>query len=167
MPKVQDGMHVCFDYTLTLDNGEVIDSTEDRAPVCYVHGTGSIIPGLEKSLEGLSEGEVADVLVPAAEGYGELEPETVERLPRQLFPEEIEEGMGFRMRTESGQIVTVYAETISDEWVDVNFSHPLAGKDLHFNVQITGVREATEEDLLGEQGCGDGCGGCNDGCSCC
>ena len=163
MPTVQDGMRVCFDYTLRLDDGDVIDSTEDRPALCYVHGTGSIIPGLEKALEGMEEGDSGQVTVPAAQAYGEKEPETMERLPRHLFPEEIEVGMGFRMRAESGQIVTVYAEEITDEWVEVNFSHPLAGKDLHFDVKITEVREATEDELLGDQGCGDGCQGCS-GC---
>ena len=166
MATVQDGMHVCFLYTLTLDNGEMIDSTEGAEALCYVHGTGSIIPGLEKALEGMSVGEKKNVLVPAAQAYGEAEPETVERLPRDLFPEDIEVGMGFRMRNEDGQVMTVYAEVIEDDWVEVNFAHPLAGEDLHFQVEITEVREATDEDLAAcSCGCGSNCGeGCEDGC---
>jgi FKBP-type peptidyl-prolyl cis-trans isomerase 2 len=162
MPAVQDGMYVCFSYTLTLDNGEIIDASEDGQPLCYVHGTGSIIPGLESALEGLTEGDTKQVLVPAALAYGDSEPDTVERLPRSLFPQDIEVGMGFRMRNETGQVVTVYAETIEDEWVEVNFAHPLAGEDLHFDVEIASVREATDEDMA-SCGCGDGC---EDGCGC-
>jgi FKBP-type peptidyl-prolyl cis-trans isomerase SlyD len=166
-------MRVCFLYTLTLDNGEVIDESEDSEGLCYVHGTGSIIPGLEMALEGMNVGDTKQVLVPAAMAYGEREPDTNERLPRTLFPDDIEVGMGFRMRTETGQVVTVYAETIEDDWVEVNFSHPLAGEDLHFDVEITEVREATDEDLA-SCGCGgggcDSCGaddGCESGCAHC
>lgn len=171
MATVQDGMHVCFLYTLTLDSGEVIDSTEGGQALCYVHGTGSIIPGLEQALEGMSVGDAKSVLVPAAMAYGESEPDTIERLPRSLFPEDVEVGMGFRMRNEQGQVLTVYAETIEDDWVEVNFAHPLAGQDLHFEVEITEVREATDADLVscssGCEGCGEGCDdGCDDGCGC-
>jgi FKBP-type peptidyl-prolyl cis-trans isomerase SlyD len=165
MATVQDGMRVCFNYTLTLDSGEVIDSSEDGEALCYVHGTGSIIPGLESALEGMSAGDTKQVMVPAAMAYGEREPETVERMPRSLFPEDIELGMGFRMRTETGQVVTVYAESIEENWVEVNFAHPLAGEDLHFDVEITEVRQATEEDMAG-CGCGDDCGGCGEDHDC-
>jgi len=160
MATVQDGMRVCILYTLTLDSGEMIDATEEGQPLCYVHGTGSIIPGLEQALEGMSVGETKDVLVPARLAYGEKEPETVERLPRNLFPDDVEVGMGFRMRTDSGQVLTVYVESIEQDWVDVNFAHPLAGEDLHFQVEITDVREATEEDLA----CGCGCESCSEDC---
>ncbi|MGI6368653.1 MAG: FKBP-type peptidyl-prolyl cis-trans isomerase [Anaerolineae bacterium] len=181
MATVQDGMYVCFLYTLTLDSGEVIDSTEGGEALCYVHGTGSIIPGLEQALEGMSVGDTKSVLVPAALAYGESEPDTVERLPRDLFPEDVEVGMGFRMRNEQGHVMTVYAETIGEDWVEVNFAHPLAGQDLHFEVEITEVRPATDEDMHscgcggcdcdGDCDCGcDDCGedheGCNCGCGC-
>ncbi|MFO7696697.1 MAG: peptidylprolyl isomerase [Anaerolineae bacterium] len=159
MATVRDGMLVSFLYTLTLDNGEVLDSTDGGEALSYVHGTGSIIPGLEQALEGMSIGDTKSVLVPAALAYGESEPETVERMPRDLFPDDVEVGMGFRMRNDSGQVMTVYAETIGDDWVDVNFAHPLAGEDLHFEVEITEVREATDEDFSScSCGCGDECG---------
>ena len=154
METVKQGMHVCFEYVLTLDDGEVLDRSPEGAPLCYVHGTGSIIPGLEKALEGMSEGEEKSVVVPAAEAYGEEQPDTIETLPRNLFPEDVAEGMGFRMRNETGQILTVYVDSIGDDTVDVNLSHPLAGKDLHFDVEVKEVREATEEDML-PNGAGD------------
>jgi FKBP-type peptidyl-prolyl cis-trans isomerase SlyD len=159
MATVKDGMLVSFLYTLTLDNGEVLDSTDGGEALSYVHGTGSIIPGLEQALEGMSVGDTKSVLVPAAMAYGESQPETVERMPRDLFPDDVEVGMGFRMRNDSGQVMTVYAETIDEDWVEVNSAHPLAGEDLHFEVEITEVREATDEDFSScSCGCGDDCG---------
>ncbi len=167
MATVQEGMFVRFNYMLTLDDGEEIDRSPEGQPLGYVHGTGSIIPGLEKALEGMTPGEEKSVMVPAAEAYGELEPDMIERLPRSLFPEDVEVGMGFRMRNEAGQVLTIYVESISDEEVEVNLSHPLAGKDLYFAVQVAEVREATEADLV-QGSCGCDCGDdCDDDCSCC
>lgn len=163
MATIQQGMRVCFNYILTLVDGQVVDQSEEGSPLCYVHGSGSIISGLEKALEGMAPGETKQVLVPAAQAYGEYEPDLIERLPRNLFPEDVEVGMGFRMRNEAGQVLTVYVDTIGDEWLDVNLSHPLTGKDLNFHVQITEVREATEDELR-PSGCG--CG-CSDDCGTC
>lgn len=161
MLTVQDGMFVCFDYTLSLEDGQVIDSTEGGPALCYVHGAGQIIPGLEKALTGMAVGEERDIVVPAAEAYGEYEPGMIERLPREIFPPDVAEGMGFRMRNEAGDVIIVYAETVTDDWVEVNLAHPLAGKDLYFNVKITEVRPATEADL-GGCNCGeDDCDECN------
>lgn len=158
MTTIQEGMFVRFDYVLTLDDGEVIDRSPEGQPLGYVHGTGSIISGLEKALEGMAVGEQKEVMVPAAEAYGEFEPGMIEQLPRTLFPADVEVGMGFRMRNEAGQVLTVFVESIGDDVVEVNLSHPLAGKDLYFAVQIAEVRQATEEDLLqGGCDCGDDC----------
>ncbi len=167
MATVQEGMFVRFSYVLTLDDGEIIDESPVGEPLGYVHGTGSIISGLEKALEGMAVGDEKDVLVPAAEAYGEFEPGMIEALPRSLFPSDVEIGMGFRMRNQEGQVLTVFVESISDDVVEVNLSHPLAGKDLHFAVQIAEVRQATEEDLM-QGSCGCGCGDdCDDDCDCC
>ena len=98
---------------------------------------------------------------------GEFEPGMIERLPRNLFPDDVEVGMGFRMRNEAGQVLTVYVESVGDEVVEVNLSHPLAGKDLYFAVEIAEVREATEADLQ-QDSCDCGCGDeCDDDCDCC
>ena len=167
MTTIREGMFVRFDYVLTLDDGQEIDRSPEGQPLGYVHGTGSIIPGLEKALEGMAPGEQKDVMVPAAEAYGEFEPGMIERLPRNLFPDDVEVGMGFRMRNEAGQVLTVYVESVGDEVVEVNLSHPLAGKDLYFAVEIAEVREATEADLQ-QDSCDCGCGDeCDDDCDCC
>jgi len=107
------------------------------------------------------------IVVEPGDGYGEFESDLFETLPRSIFPPdlELEEGMGFRMHTESGEVAIVYVDTIEDDAVVVNLNHPLAGERLFFHVKIVGVRAATPEELAGDCGGGCSCGtGCGSGC---
>jgi len=169
---IQDNWVVSMDYTLRLANGEVVDTSEGREPLEFIHVQGQIIPGLEKALLGMSVGEEKDVTVAPAEGYGEAEPGLMESLPREVFPADVEPGDSFRMRTESGHTVIVYVDSVADDTVVVDLNHPLAGEVLHFHVKIVDAREATEEDLANCASCA-GCscedGDCDcddDGCNC-
>lgn len=179
MLTVQDNVVVSLDYTLRLDDGQVVDSSDGHGPLQYLQGRGNIIPGLERALYGLTAGASQEVVVAPADGYGEFNSDLLETLPRSVFPVDwqLEKGMGFRMRTENGQTVTAYVDTVGAEEVVVNLNHPLAGKTLHFDVRIAELREATPEEIA--QGaiaseCGCGCGGscgscgedCEGGCSC-
>ncbi len=172
MLTVSDNIVVSMDYSLRLTDGQVIDSSEGREPLEFVTGQGQIIPGLEKALYGMSLGDEKDVVVQPSEGYGEFDSDLFETLPRSVFPAdvELEEGMGFRMRTDGGQIVVAYVDSIEDDQVTVNLNHPLAGETLYFKVKIAGLREATEQDLAGCSGscgsCGCGCGEDDEDCGC-
>jgi len=146
---VVNDMVVSMDYTLCLDDGQVVDSSEGREPLEFLQGHGQIISGLEQRIAGMALGEERDFIVPAAEAYGERYPDLVETLPRSIFPPDVEVGMGFRMRTEAGQAVIVYVDSVEDDQVVVNLNHPLAGKDLYFHVKIVGLREATPDELGG------------------
>jgi len=165
---IADTKVVSIDYTLRLDDGEIIDSSEGRDPLSFIHGSGQIIAGLEKELAGMIEGDEKHVVVSPAEGYGEYNSDMVETLPREMFPPDmaLEKGMGFRMRTNAGNIVVAYIESFDENQVIVNLNHPLSGKTLHFDVKVVGVRNATPQELAG--GCGScgscGSGGCGDGC---
>jgi FKBP-type peptidyl-prolyl cis-trans isomerase SlyD len=147
-------------YTLTNDAGEVVDSSRDVEPLPYIHGTESLVPGLEKELEGKAVGDKIVVTVAPADGYGELNPELTQNIPRELFEfdGDIEVGMRFEADAEHGvELVTVVALDAENITVDAN--HPLAGQTLNFDVEIMGVREATSEELEhghihGEGGCG-------------
>ncbi len=166
MPIIGDGVVVSLDYTLRLDDGSVVDSSED-APLEFIQGQGAIIAGLERALYGMNIGEEKDVVVAPEEGYGEFNSELLETLPRSVFPKdiELEEGMGLRMRTPAGETVVVYVDTIAESEVTVDFNHPLAGETLHFHVKIADLREATSEELAnGLAGCGCGCATCESGC---
>lgn len=161
---VQDDVCVGIDYTLRLEDGEVIDSSEGRGPLEFIQGRGQIIPGLERELYGMSLGDEKAVVVAPADGYGEFDSELLETLPRSAFPQdmELQEGMGLRMRTQDGRVVVVYVRSSDQEQVVVDLNHPLAGKTLHFDVRIAGLREATDDELAG--GCAGGCAGCGGGC---
>jgi len=139
---------VSIDYTLTDDEGTVLDSSEGRAPLAYLHGAGNIIPGLEKALEGKRAGEKLTVRVAAAEAYGERDDALTQQVPREMFMgvDELEVGMRFQAQTNQGvQIVTI--TEISGDVVTVDGNHPLAGKPLNFAVSVVDVRDATGEEL--------------------
>jgi len=139
---------VTIDYTLTDDQGTVIDSSQDAEPLAYIQGVGSIIPGLESALEGKSTGENVKVSIPPEEGYGERQDALLQAVPRDRFDVEgeIEVGMRFQTMSEQGaQVVTVAA--VDDENVTIDANHPLAGETLNFDVTVVEVREASAEEI--------------------
>ena len=173
---------VSIDYTLTDEKNNLIDSTAGQAPLDYLHGFGNIIPGLEKALEGKAQGDHFSVHVPAGEAYGKRNEQLVAGIPRTSFEDtsSIEEGMQFHARSSEG--VRVFTVTnVAGDTVTIDGNHPLAGINLNFEVTVTGIREASEEELShghihgqdhegcgckgedcpGEEG-GCGCGGCRD-----
>lgn len=140
---------VTIDYTLTDDQGNVIDSSQGGAPLAYIHGIGNIIPGLEVALEGKQAGDALKVSVPPREGYGERDEGMMQAVPRQMFetPDEIQVGMQFHTMTESGQPMVVTVVEASPETITVDANHPLAGQTLNFDVTVVEVRDATAEEL--------------------
>jgi FKBP-type peptidyl-prolyl cis-trans isomerase SlyD len=137
-----------FHYTLTDSTGKVLDSSEGLEPLAYLHGAGNIIPGLERALTGKTVGDKLNVSVPAAEAYGERDANLVQELPSSMFGgvDQIEVGMEFHAETEQGlQVVTVVA--VEEDRVTIDGNHPLAGIDLNFDVEVTDVRAASEEEL--------------------
>jgi len=153
---------VSMHYTLTAPDGEVLDSSQGKDPLVYLHGHGNIIPGLETQLAGKSAGDKLVAEVPAAEGYGEHNPERIVEAARSQFPPdaELEAGMRFQANTPQGPQVAQIIK-VEDETVTVDTNHPLAGVDLKFDVEITDVRDATKEEIdhghvhTGQCGCGD------------
>jgi len=146
--KTARNMVISLHYTLTDDAGEVLDSSEGRDPLEYLHGHGNIVPGLEKALEGTTVGHRSRVDVAPGEGYGERNPELVFEAPREHFPNDMKLEAGSRVYAEGpeGPIsFSVVRLTESGAVLDAN--HPLAGQTLHFEVEIVGVRPATEEEI--------------------
>ena len=139
---------VCIHYTLRDEAGAVLDSSSGRVPLAYLHGNGNLIPGLESTLDGKSAGDKLEVTIPPEQGYGVRDAGLVQILPRGKFAEigEISPGMQFQMKGPRGaRLVTV--TNVERDFVTVDANHPLAGKTLHFQVEITEVREATREEL--------------------
>lgn len=147
--NIQNNSAVSFHYSLTDDDGISIDSSEGKEPLGYLHGAGNIIPGLEKALEGKKVGDSLTVAVTATEGYGEVQKELIQEVPREAFQgiDTIELGMQFEAQTGQGGSVPVTVIAVTEEIVTVDGNHPLAGKNLNFDVTITEVREASEEEL--------------------
>lgn len=138
---------VSFHYTLTDGEGKQLDQSGDKGPLVYLHGAGNIIPGLEKQLEGKAVGDKLTAEVPAAEAYGERSEDLIQELPANMFTgvENVEVGMEFQAQTEQGtQIVRVAG--VEGDTVTIDANHPLAGVDLKFDVEVTDVREATEDE---------------------
>jgi FKBP-type peptidyl-prolyl cis-trans isomerase SlyD len=137
-----------FHYTLTDDQNQVIDSSEGRDPLTYLHGGGQIVPGLEKQLEGRSAGDKFSADVSPEEGYGVHHPELMQEVPREAFQgvEDIQPGMQFQGRGPQGEI-NVTVTRVEDGKVFIDGNHPLAGKTLHFAIEVTDVRPASEEEL--------------------
>nr|WP_293839589.1 peptidylprolyl isomerase [uncultured Arsenicibacter sp.] len=131
-------------YTLRDDNGNVLDSSEGREPLYYLHGEGNLIPGMEEGLEGQSAGASLKLDVSPEKGYGQIDPEMVQQVPRSAFGgQEVNPGMQFH--TNQGQVVTVTDVTPDSVTVDAN--HPLAGQNLHFDVEVIEVRDASTEEI--------------------
>ncbi|MGM0535595.1 MAG: FKBP-type peptidyl-prolyl cis-trans isomerase [Pseudomonadota bacterium] len=139
---------VAFHYTLTNDAGEVLDSSEGREPLTYLHGAGNIIPGLEKQLEGRTTGDKLQAKVAPEEGYGEVQPQLVQEVPRDAFQgvDNVEPGMQFQAQTQGGPLMVTVTQ-IDGDTVTVDGNHPLAGQSLNFDVEIAEVREASEEEV--------------------
>lgn len=157
---------VAIEYTLKNASDEIIDTSVGAEPLEYLHGYGMLISGLEKELEGKTEGDELSVVIEPAEAYGERREDLIFDVDRSNFEEgsKIEEGMQFEAATPGGrQIVTVVK--VSDDKVTIDANHPLAGEKLFFDVKVVNVREATEQELAPASGCGCGCGSsCGDGC---
>src|SRR5512134_960529 len=146
--SVQNNVVVSMEYTLQVDNEE-IDSSKGQDPLQFLVGHGNIISGLEREMIGMQVGESKEVIIQPADGYGEFDEEAFMDVPRTAFPKDmtIEEGSELTVRDDSGQSRYARVDIIEGDNVTLNFNHPLAGDELHFNVKIVGLREPTHEEL--------------------
>ena len=147
---VANNIVVSMAYVLRIEDGQLIDQSEDGAPLEYIQGAKQIIPGLEKALIGLNVGDEKHVEVKPADGYGERDPDDIVDMPRGNFPESFDLSVGKPLKvrdSESGESFSAYVVECNPETVTLDFNHPLAGKTLHFHVKIVNLRQATEEEL--------------------
>ncbi len=147
--KIADNCVVFMHYTLTDDQGQTIDSSAGGEPLPYLHGCHNIVPGLEKSLTGLTAGDTCQVSVQPEEGYGPVEPDAVQTIPADAFEDvaDLKPDMQFQAEGPEGQIQVITIKEVTDDGILVDGNHPLAGKVLNFAVEIVEVREATAEEL--------------------
>ncbi|MDQ6971487.1 MAG: peptidylprolyl isomerase [Mariprofundaceae bacterium] len=156
--KISEQKVVSFDYTLTDNAGGVIDSSEGQEPLAYIHGSGFLIPGLEKEMLGKKAGDSFKASIEPEDAYGVRDTELVKEVARDMFAdvEKLEAGMQFQAETEDGVEVVTVTE-VSDDTVTVDGNHPLADVTLNFDVTVVEVRDASAEEL--EHGHVHGAGG--------
>ena len=149
---------------------EIVDTNKGAQPLEFIIGKGQIIPGLEAQLIGMEEGVNADIMVPALEAYGEINPEALQTLPRDQFAGvDLVEGMTLYGQGEDGQTTQVTVKSFTEEEVNIDFNHPLAGKDLMFAVTVLSAREATADEMSSGVIGGkaeEAAGSCGTGCGC-
>ena len=146
--QISEQKVVLLNYEVIDDQGQLVDCSEEGDPLAYIHGADQLVPGLETALEGRSQGDKIKVHVPPDQGYGERTDEGVQTVSRAQFDDdsEIEVGMQFEAQDDEGhQIVTVVS--VDGESITLDTNHPLAGKTLHFAVEVLEVRNATAEEL--------------------
>lgn len=138
---IETNQEVSIEYEVKSD-GNVVDSNVGKEPMRFTFGVGQIIPGLESRIAHLNVGESADVIVPAAEAYGEYNEAAVQALPKTQLPdsEEIKPGMMLRGQGEDGTPVEVVVKEVREEDVLIDFNHPLAGKDLSFSIKVLNIQ---------------------------
>ena len=140
---VAKGKKVTFDYTLTVDK-QVVETTTGKKPLEFVQGEGMLIPGLEKELAGMKVGDSKTVVVKPEDGYGAVNPQLVREFDKAKLPTDMkpEKGMVLEMQDPQGQAYPCTIAEVKDKTVMLDFNHPLAGKELTFDVKISSITEA-------------------------
>ena len=156
--KIERGRVVRLHYTLRDDSGATIESSRGGEPLHYLHGSGQLLPALERAIAGRALGHAQTVTLAPAEGYGEHDPRGVVRAPRSALPADMEVGPGAEVQAETPEGPwTFLVVGVDGEEVVLDANHPMAGKTLTFDVEVIEVREATPEEV--EHGHAHGPGG--------
>ncbi len=167
--NIQKHKHVKINYSIKDDNGGIIDSSEASGPLEYIHGTGSIIDGLEDLLEGKTAGEKVSSEIPPEKGYGKRDESMMHQMERELFNEieDLQPGIQLLIQDqELNQVMTVVE--VREDKVTLDGNHPLAGVKINVDAEILEVRDATTSELEQVYSAKIGCdGGCSSGCDSC
>ena len=146
--KIAQHTVASFEYALRDDDGELIDSSEQHGPLHYVHGTQSIVPGLESELLGKGAGDEVKVRVPPERGYGLRDERLVQDVSRDQFPPgDIDVGMQVQAQSEDGDRMILTVVAVAEDSVKLDANHPLAGVALNFEVKVLDVRAASAEEI--------------------
>lgn len=156
--KVAQDVVVSFNYRLSLEDGSLVEESEAGEPLVYLHGHDNIIPGLESALAGMKIGEKKSVVVAAEDAYGEYDPDALETIDREDLPPQLkpEVGMLLTMEDDEGNAFMAQVVDVDDDFITVDFNHPMAGEELHFDVTIVDLRPATKEEMTHGHAHGEG-----------
>jgi FKBP-type peptidyl-prolyl cis-trans isomerase 2 len=141
MSDAKTGDTVRIHYTGTLSDGSTFDTSSGREPLEFTVGSGQIIPGLDRAIAGMSVGEKKTVEVPASEAYGDRNPDGIQSVPREQVPDHIplDPGTQLQVQTGDGRTLPVLVAEVTEEAVVLDANHPLAGKDLTFEVELVEI----------------------------
>ena len=142
MPTVTNDMVVTIDYVLTLEDGDMVESTKEGMPLRFLAGHDEILPGLEEALAGMAVGDETAVTLEPEDGYGDYDPEAFEEVPVDQFPatENLEPGMPIGVQDASGEMYQAFIAEVRPDTIVLDFNHPLAGETLHFQVKVIDLR---------------------------
>ena len=145
---VKDNLVVNLDYTLKVED-EVLESTSDGEAIEFIQGIGQIIPGLENALYEMKVGDTKTVIIEPDQAYGDYDEDSTEVAKKEEFSEEIplEVGTFMDLEDDEGDILSAQIVEVDEETVTLDFNHPLAGKTLTFEITLSGLREASAEEL--------------------
>jgi FKBP-type peptidyl-prolyl cis-trans isomerase 2 len=139
--QIREGSQVALEYTLSDEAGTVIESNKGKQPMSYIHGKSQIIPGLEKELSGMKVGEEKKIQIKPEDGYGPVNPDAFQEVPKdKLPPEALKVGTMLMAQGPQGQGIPVRVHEIKDTTVIMDFNHPMAGKTLSFDVKISEIK---------------------------
>jgi FKBP-type peptidyl-prolyl cis-trans isomerase 2 len=143
METVKENNKVSVHYTGTLENGEVFDTSREREPLAFTVGQGQMIPGFEEAVKGMKKEETKKVTLGPDDAYGEVKPDMVQKVDKAQLPDEIEPSVGQQLASQlpSGQQIVVTVTDVADEHITIDANHPLAGKELTFDIEVVDIAE--------------------------
>ena len=141
---VGPGMEVTLHFAIKLEDGSVVDSTFDQQPATFTVGDENLLDGFEKALFGMAAGQADSFLLQPEQGFGRRNPNNIQVIPRETFDldVELEQGLMLSFADANGHELPGLVEAFNDETVTVDFNHPLAGRNLVFDVEILDVKPA-------------------------
>ena len=141
MSQAKAGDTVKIHYTGTLDDGTQFDSSEGREPLEFELGSGQVIPGFEKAVEGMAVGDEKDVSISPEDAYGPRHDQMIQEVPKSALPDNLtpEVGMGLQAQGQDGQVINLTVTEVGEESITVDGNHPLAGKSLNFKLELVEI----------------------------
>ncbi|MDX1696234.1 MAG: peptidylprolyl isomerase [Ketobacteraceae bacterium] len=151
--KIGKGTRVTLHFSVSLMDGTVVDTTRDKSPATFVVGDGNLLPGFEQSLFGLRAGDKRSIFLQAEQAFGNRNEQNVQRMPKERFEAmALEQGMVVSFSDPGGGELPGVVKTIGDNYVIIDFNHPLAGTDLTFDVEIINVVDASAQSVQLQSG---------------
>ena len=136
---VAPGKVITLEYTVKLEDGQIVDTNVGGDPLTYTQGANQIIRGVESAVEGMEVGQTKQAIVPPNEGYGDRDPNALHEIPKDKVPQEAKVGTQLHGKDATGREIRPVVSDIKDETVVLDFNHPLAGKILHFDLKVVNI----------------------------